>query len=495
MSISIAQIVDTAILRTRFLAGHRGGSRSVAWAHTCELPDPWNWLGERELLMSDGYNFPAAAAEQVAFLEKLDSSQFSGLSLAAGVGAPRLTREAIDAADALAFPVLETAYEIPFVAIARVVAERNSKASVASLTKILGVYDRLHRSDRSPMRRDLLDQLAIEAGARLHVIDVSTGRIRLESRTRLPESVSLEVLEAIKRRQGPLAGYTRIAIGEERLVVIPLPLSGAVLVAEPLRENDVLELHLLQHIASIAELEITRHAQDEESSRAASAELFTRILDGDLGGEGAEARLEIAGFRPGVRHVLAIRSAGRTAALHKHLFHDGVTCLLVNRAGLDLVLTDSPGEVLDRIDYDTSNDSVGVSLPLSTTDRLPDAVREARWALEAAVSLGASVVTYGDYSDPFLPRTLEEARLVVDQVLGPVISHDLRENSELLRTLETFFSADRSWQITAQQLRVHKQTVVYRIHQIETLTGRTIRRLSDQTDLFLAIRARNLLEV
>ncbi len=495
MSITIAQIVDTAFLRTRYLAGARGGSRSVVWAHTCELPDPWNWLGEGELLLADGYNFPAAAADQVNFLEKLASAQLSGLSLAAGMHAPPLTREASDAADSLAFPVLETEYEIPFVAIARAVAERNSRASVASLTKILSVYDRLHRSDRTPVRRGLLEQLEMEAGAHLHVIDVMTGQALLESRIRLPTSVSLAVVEALQQRLGPLPGYTRIVVGEERLLIIPLARSGAVLVAEPLKTSDSIELPLLQHIATIAELEITRQAQDAESSRVASAQLFTRMLDGGLGNEGAEARLEIAGFRPGDRRVVAIRSTGRTAAIHKRLFHDGVNHLLLNRAGLDLLLTDSPGAVLDRIEYDRGEESAGISLPVSTADRLPDAVREARWALEAAMSTKSSAVTYGDYSAPFLPRTPEEARLVVDRVLGPIITYDQTENAELLSTLEAFFAADRSWQITAQQLQVHKQTVVYRIRRIETLTGRTLRDVSDQTDLFLALRARKLLEI
>ena len=119
MSITVSQIVETAYLRTRFLAGAEGGGRSVVWAHTCELPDPWNWLGERELLLADGYNFPAGADEQVAWLQKLADARLAGLALAAGMFAPPLTDEAMKVADELAFPVLETEYDVPFVAVAR----------------------------------------------------------------------------------------------------------------------------------------------------------------------------------------------------------------------------------------------------------------------------------------------------------------------------------------------------------------------------------------
>tara|TARA_R110002020_G_scaffold75315_12_gene191783 strand:- start:4501 stop:5988 length:1488 start_codon:yes stop_codon:yes gene_type:complete len=495
MGTTVAQIVDTAFLRTKFLAGLRGASRPVVWAHTCELPDPWNWLGEGELLLSDGYNFPADADKQVEFLERLAAAKLAGLALAAGMHAPPLMPKAVEAANSLPFPVLETEYDVPFVAVARAVAERNSRASVASLTKILSVYDRLHRTERVPVRRGLLEQLEMEAGADLHVIDAATGQALLESRTTLSESASLAVVDAIQQRQGPLPGFTRVTVGEERVLVIPLSRSSAVLVAEPLTTSGSVDVPLLQHIATIAELEIARQVQDSEASRVASAQLFSRMLDGGLGNEGAEALLEIAGFRPGDRRLIAIRSTGRTPAIHKRLLHDGVTHLLLNRGGLDLILTDSPGAVLDRITDDKSAEYAGISLQISSTDRLPDAVRESKWALEAAISSKSAVVTYGDYSAPFLPRTPEEARLVVDRILGPIITYDQSENAGLLQTLEAFFDADRSWQIAAQQLRVHKQTVVYRIRRIESLTGRTLRDVSDQTDLFLALRVRKLLAI
>ncbi|WP_366939634.1 hypothetical protein, partial [Nocardioides sp.] len=32
------------------IAGADGGRRRVVWAHSCELDDPWNWVGADELL-------------------------------------------------------------------------------------------------------------------------------------------------------------------------------------------------------------------------------------------------------------------------------------------------------------------------------------------------------------------------------------------------------------------------------------------------------------
>ena len=87
MSLTVQQLVENPSLRTRFLAGQSGASKPVLWAHTCELPDPWNWLGTGDLLLADGYNFPADQKGQVRFLTGLAQANLSGLALAEGLHA------------------------------------------------------------------------------------------------------------------------------------------------------------------------------------------------------------------------------------------------------------------------------------------------------------------------------------------------------------------------------------------------------------------------
>lgn len=47
MTITISQLAATASLRTEVLAGHGGTDRIVNWAHVCELPEAWQWVGDR----------------------------------------------------------------------------------------------------------------------------------------------------------------------------------------------------------------------------------------------------------------------------------------------------------------------------------------------------------------------------------------------------------------------------------------------------------------
>jgi purine catabolism regulator len=132
---------------------------------------------------------------------------------------------------------------------------------------------------------------------------------------------------------------------------------------------------------------------------------------------------------------------------------------------------------------------LGVSDPLGRPDRAPDAAREARWALTAAQNLGRALVRYGEGTLLFLPRTLGEAAMAAERILGPLIAYDAEHATELVHSLGVFLEHNRSWQRSAEELHVHKQTLVYRMHRVEELTGRDLRDTADVVQFWLALRA------
>jgi PucR family transcriptional regulator, purine catabolism regulatory protein len=98
-------------------------------------------------------------------------------------------------------------------------------------------------------------------------------------------------------------------------------------------------------------------------------------------------------------------------------------------------------------------------------------------------------VRYGDTTPLFLPRTLGEAELAAERVLGPILAYDEEHATELLRSLSVFLEQNRSWQRSAELLHVHKQTLVYRMHRVEELTGRDLRNTADIVEVWMALRA------
>jgi DNA-binding PucR family transcriptional regulator len=77
----------------------------------------------------------------------------------------------------------------------------------------------------------------------------------------------------------------------------------------------------------------------------------------------------------------------------------------------------------------------------------------------------------------------------IKRLLGPVIAYDREHQTALLKSLEAFFAHDGRLEDSAHALRVHKNTLNYRLRHVERLTGKKLSRLSDLVDLWLAIRA------
>jgi purine catabolism regulator len=501
MSLTIRELTEIPSLRTRLVAGESGSDNLVLWAHTCELPDPWNWLGTGDLLLSDGYNFPATAPEQVEFLAHLSRGNLAGIALGDGLHAPPLTGEAAAAADALAFPVLQSAYEVPFVTVARTVADSNNKDTHGRLVRILRVYDVLRRFNQGRFDQaqssgdSLLDLLSRESGADLQVLDAHSGTPLLPTARPLDPRFRDALLVTLAARTSPIPGSLRISADGVSALGLPLD-DGSRAVLLAVEADSPLDVMILQHVATIAALDVDRRSIAQARRRESGARFFQQLLDGSIDTDAAAARLTALGLgaRPWRLVCAGGDSPNSSQDLQFRLIRSRVPHLHTVRGEEQLILI-SDGTIHDEFaDFTTdSGTRLGLSQPVHIIRRLPDAAREARWALETARSKHQPLAEYGEDTPLFLPRTVAEGEAVVAAILGPIIAYDEANGTDLLASLEAYFSAGRSWQQGAVELGVHKQTLVYRMRRIEELTKRRLSDVAEQTELYLAVRTWRLL--
>jgi purine catabolism regulator len=130
---------------------------------------------------------------------------------------------------------------------------------------------------------------------------------------------------------------------------------------------------------------------------------------------------------------------------------------------------------------------------LKTVSRSAEAAREATWSLGTAQRTGDAVVRYGTATSWVAIGGVEDAQALVERWLGPLVEHDAQHRAGLVETLETFLANQRSWQRTAVAMNVHRQTVLYRVHKVEELTGARLSDTADIAQLWLALRSRDLL--
>ena len=64
---------------------------------------------------------------------------------------------------------------------------------------------------------------------------------------------------------------------------------------------------------------------------------------------------------------------------------------------------------------------------------------------------------------------------------------------ELLRSLEAYIERNGHWERAASDCYCHRHTLRYRIKRIEELTGRDLSRANDRIELWLALRAKELI--
>jgi purine catabolism regulator len=494
VAITVAELVAVPYLSMRFHAGDRGGDGLISWAHTSDLPNATDWLGPGDLLMSNGLNLPTEAAGQARFLAELSSAGLSGLAVGDDMHAPPLTPAFLERAEELAFPVLAIPRDVPFVAVSRAVANANSDEEHERLVRAVQLYDVLGGAMSSGRSgATLLRELGRQLDCRLLLLDATTALPVLSAEAEPPAGLADRLVADLRERQGAFPGILRVDCNGTSALALRVPTKRPTALVALHDGERVPDLALLQHAANITALEVERINAERDHALRLGSELLSAMLDRRIEPASADGQLREHGLRADNAVLVAFRPSA-SAGGHRNLHHE-----LAQRELAHLVLW-SPQRCLVAIP-DTEEARLalrgavgaevvlGVSDPLRRADRAPDASREARWAHTAAHKLGRPLVRYGEATPLFLPRTLGEAEIAAERVLGPILAYDEEHATELRRSLALFLDENRSWQRSAELLHVHKQTLVYRMHRVEELTGRDLRRTADVVELWLALRA------
>jgi purine catabolism regulator len=493
VAITVAELVAVPVLKMRFHAGGGGGDRLITWAHTSDLPNATDWLAPGELLMSNGLSFPADPDEQVAFLLKLVAAELSGFAIGDDMNAPLPTGTFLARAEALGFPVLAIPHEVPFVAISRTVANANSDEEHGRLIRTLQLYEALRGGVAAGrVGKPLLADLSRQLACRVLVVDAATALPVLPPADELPAGLKERMICELRDRNGAFPGVLRLRDGDCMAFAVRVPAARPTALVAVNEGDAPPDLALLQHAANIAALEVERVHAEREHDRRAGRELLAHLLDRSLEPGSALRQLGEHGIAPEEVVLVAFRPGGarKEDDFHHELAQHRLANLVLWDGQRSLAAVPGTEAALAALRGALgANVALGVSDPLGRPDRAPDAAREARWALTAAHNLGRALVRYGEGTPLFLPRTLGEAAMAAERILGALIAYDAEHGTELVHSLAVFLEHNRSWQRSAEELHVHKQTLVYRMHRVEELTGRDLRDTADVVQFWLALRA------
>ena len=118
----------------------------------------------------------------------------------------------------------------------------------------------------------------------------------------------------------------------------------------------------------------------------------------------------------------------------------------------------------------------GLSEPTELPELAPQALLQAQHAIDLGIRIGRSGQTIS-YSELGIYRLLlqignmHQLWQFAEDVLGSLVDHDARHKADLFSTLSIYLNQHESLKQTARVLRVHVNTVSYRIQRIERLTS------------------------
>lgn len=488
MPLKLFDIVQTEELKTRFFAGASGSQRVVRWAHVCELPDPTEWLGEDDLLMTTGLGIPAAARKQKTYIEKLANAGLAGLMIGENMQAPDDLTALRDTADRLNFPVLLTEYGIPFSSVTRAIidAERKTEFDRRNAFSRLSVTARM--AIEGLHLEQLMARLEKDLSASLMILEPQQASIFWH-----PKNVPIpeDLREALRNTPldfssgNPAIRRYMVTSGEILAIRIPSP-RNLVLLTEN-RQKNFIDYSLLHHLAAVVSISIEHLYVGVERSLRIGSQLLDDLMHQRL--SPYELSKQVGAFQLD----LSTSCIGTTRPGENAHVQWGMRLYQMQVPVVFQVVGDDVIILSQREDFSTIQriigSEIGVSDSIGNYQRLPDALREARLAL-----LHTSTQTCRFYSEiidrlPWLPESLDQAKDSFIRLLGPLDEYDKVHGSHLLHSLKTFLEHNRSWVIASEKLHVHKTTLVYRIRKIESLTRRSLDSTEDVAILWLALKS------
>jgi purine catabolism regulator len=484
--LSVGRLLEAESLALTVIAGQAGLDREVRFAHTSELESPEQWLDGGELLLTTGIGVPAEQGDQERYISALCAKGAAGLAI--GVRGPELHQSTLQLADELAFPLLSVPRHIAFIAITRFVVEANYGASEHEFATQLAILEMLRvRAESTEPRWDLLRDLEPLTGYDLAV--VTPAGLSPETGERLVEPSLLPV--------HPVAGHDYRLLQEG--CVVPVRVGdrvAAFVVAKERAGTTPAGVRSIRHVATVAAVEMSSVYRDRAVRRESGGRLLQQMMERRVSAATASAQVSRFGIDFGSRPVLcAVAADGGSVVEIDHRLADDAVTRLVYKDERIFCLVPNDETVLELVAA-ASGATVGVSEPIPSPQQVPTAKRQAVWAItHCAAQPEPIVVRFSAGMTFWLPNDLEMLEDVVARVLGPILQYDAQNGTDLLHSLNTYFTHDMQVAKAAAALYVHNHTLAYRLRRVEEITKRRLKSLPDQTELWLALQAHAITRV
>lgn len=521
---TVKDLLAVADLSLVVVAGSAGLERPIRWVHTSELQDPTPWLSGGELLLTTGMGLRGSPALQRAYMRRLIDAGVAGLGFGIGLGFEGVPSAVLKAADAGGFPVLEVPYPVPFIAIAEAVSTHLTEDRLRDAQVSVEVHERLASlvvQGAGPA--DVLDEVVALAGGWALLFDLS-GRAFARSQpvgtvAPEPDAVWASLPAGLADRTGPQSssdlspGGTQVAyavMGGRR--------SEGVLAFGKQGRLDQRDRMVVHHAVTVLGLLLASRRAVIDAERRVAGDILGEAFAGRVSGTDLERRLELIGFSgtaPVTALVVDVPPATKSAALEEVMWSiDSIlsprakvvrTSLIAERPAALFVHSDPEAlaeELARELESWVDPSSLGVAMWRVGVGETVEPAQVRQSYLAAVFALRAGPPDARAVSPRHLgsyglllggqPRPIIEG--FVRSVIGVLVDRDRDRSSDLVESVRAYVEAGGRWESGAETLGVHRHTLRYRVRKAEELLGRDLSNAEDRLEVWLALKALDILE-
>lgn len=167
-----------------------------------------------------------------------------------------------------------------------------------------------------------------------------------------------------------------------------------------------------------------------------------------------------------------------------------------NPIDISLKLANTFAKEINR-QYPNSRIAIGLGQPAKDVGVWRTSYRDAVQARDLAIRLQTDTPLYiGDLGVYQLILSLSDREKLTqfcDHTLGILTDYDMRQNADLIKTLEAFFNCHGNLSQTAEMLIVHRNTLLYRMNRINEIAEIDLNRPETRLALHLALTIKRLL--
>jgi len=535
------------LANAKVLAGKDSLDRVIRYVDMLEVPvsDIRPFLRADELVVTTAYLLRDDTKALLSLVEALAEVNAAGLMIKSARFIGEIPPSVIEKADALRLPIIEVPKEVPILDITHSIL----KEILGRQSRFLEYSDEVrHALTIVELEGTGLDSLASTV-ARLVGNEVAITDARLEvlawsgpgtaSRDSDQRPSWLDLLSEKREDLGYLISTTG-RIGPDSSIgvaclVRPVIVKGKTLGYLIVREDESplgeMELIALEHASITVALEMTKQQALAEVQRRLEIDFFDDLLMGNIRSpEVAAQRAQSLGLparHPVAVVVISIDDADRLGqkgdgeALSQEArdeLSETVRLLAFRRNPRPVVVTRSDSVVCllplssasaagaeglsfgKEVVADVGRKmpqvalSVGVSHACTEPIHLPSAYKEAMAAIEitrATIGNGASSFIGDLEAYQFLYEYPDRRRLrqMVLAALKPLFDFDGQNNTELVKTLTVLLTRAKSNDDAARKLHVHRNTLTYRLRQIEQILSVDLSNPEHRFRLGMAVRA------